>query len=72
MIIFILSGSLIYYLISFINTSTIIGWIIAAIIAIVIHNLIIYILFRKSEEFNYFYDKGINIINRFLKNGAKS
>ena len=58
--IFLGSSGLIYYLTSFINTSSIIGWIIAAIITISIYNLIIYVIFRRTSEFQYFYKKFIN------------
>lgn len=70
LLIFMISGGLIYYLFSFINTTNIFMWIISAIGSFIIYNLIIYILFRKTDEFNYFYDKGINIINKKLKKEA--
>ena len=72
MIIFLISGGFIYYLTSFVNTNSIIGWIIGAIMTFGLYNLIVYVLFRKTEEFKYFYDKGINIINKILKRGAKA
>ena len=70
LLIFLISGGFIYYLTSFINMANILGWILGAIITFVLYNLIIYILFRKTEEFNYFYDKAIIFIKKLKKKEA--
>ncbi len=72
LIIFLASGGVIYYLISFVNTSNIIMWIISAIVTFVLYNIIIVVLFRKTEEFNFFIEKVKMILNKFRKKVIKA
>ncbi len=72
LLVFIISGGLIYYLFNFVNTTNIIMWIISAIGSFIIYNLIIYILFRKTDEFNYFYEKFSNVLKKLLRKGMKA
>ena len=72
LLVFIISGGLIYYLFNFVNTTNIIMWILSTIGSFIIYNLIIYILFRKTDEFNYFYEKFSNILKKLLRKGMKA
>jgi len=66
-IIFFLSCITLGKLTSYINISNIIIWILIAILTLIVYNLIIILLFRKKEEFKYFYEKGLNIFKNITK-----
>jgi peptidoglycan biosynthesis protein MviN/MurJ (putative lipid II flippase) len=69
-LIFIISGGVLYYISSLFISKNIIIWIISAFITFVLYNLIIYILFHKTEEFNYFYEKGVKFIKNKIRKEA--
>lgn len=69
-VIFIISAVGLYYLSSFILINNIFGWVLKAVFVFVLYNIIIYILFHKTEEFNYFYEKIISMINKFKRKKA--
>lgn len=66
-IIFILSSGLLYLFSTLFNMHNIIFWIFTAISIFIIYNIIIYILFRKKEEFNYFFEKAISILKNLKR-----
>lgn len=70
MIIFVISGAIIYSITSLFIGKTIIGWLLAAITSFVIYNLIIFILFHKTEDFQYFFSKLISILRKFKRKVA--
>lgn len=69
LMIFILSTAFIYYITKFIPISNFIIWVIVAIIIVLLYNIIIYLLFHKTEEFSYFMDKIKGILKNFKKRG---
>ena len=42
-------------------------WIVSAIMSFIIYNIIIVVLFRKTEEFKFFAEKVKIIVNKFTK-----
>ncbi len=69
-IVFIISGGILYSITSLFIGSTIIGWLLAAITTFIIYNLIIFIIFRKTDEFKFFLDKVFSIIKKFKRKVA--
>lgn len=69
-IIFIISGAGLYYLTSLLTINNIILWALTAIMIFVLYNLIIYLLFKNTSEFNYFYEKVISMIKKFTRKEA--
>lgn len=69
-IVFLVSGGIIYGITSLFIGKTILGWILAAVVSFVIYNGIIFILFRKTEEFEYFYEKVLAILKKFKRKVA--
>lgn len=67
LVITIVGGFILYNLTSLFISNNIIGWLLAAIVTIITYSLIIFIIFRKTEEFKYFWNKGISIINKISK-----
>lgn len=63
-IIFFTSSIIINFITSYIIVSNIFSWILIAMITFIVYNLIIIILFRNSEEFKYFTDKGISYFKK--------
>ena len=55
--VFILISLGLYYLVSLISISNIIIWVLIAILAAIIFNLILMLIFFKTKEYNYFKDK---------------
>ena len=70
LIVFIVSGAILYGITSLFIGKTILGWLLAAIVTFVIYNLIIFILFRKTEEFQYFLEKGTAIVKKIKRKVA--
>lgn len=58
------SGAILYGITSLFIGNTIIGWIVGAITTFVLYNFIIFVLFRKREEFQYFWEKGMAILKK--------
>lgn len=56
-----------YYLCSFIHFGKFISLILKGILCLIIPNMVIYLLFRKSKEFNYFKRVIKNILNKIKK-----
>lgn len=57
-----------YMLCSVYNGNIYISFIINCLICCIVPNLILFIIYRKSDEFNYFYDKVFSkIVNKFFK-----
>ena len=67
MFIFLVSCGLLYYLTTFFNMTNILVWILVAIMTFILYNLIIVILFSRTEEFKYFYLKISKIFKKFRK-----
>lgn len=65
--IFSVSSLGIYYISTFFNLHNIILWILMGILTFIVYNIIIILLFRKTEEFNFFYDKGKQMILKFRR-----
>lgn len=65
--IFSVSSLVIYYISTFFNLHNIILWILMGILTFIVYNIIIILLFRKTEEFNFFYDKGKQMILKFRR-----
>lgn len=70
LIISIISGAIIYSITSLFIGNTIIGWLLAAITTFILYNLIIFMLFRKTEEFRYFLDKVTSILKKLTRKVA--
>lgn len=64
LVIFIIVAFVMSYLISLISITNILVWILTALITVILVNIIFTLLFFKTKEFNYFFDKLKNI---FLK-----
>ncbi|MBP3765836.1 MAG: sugar translocase [Bacilli bacterium] len=71
LIIFLSSCGILYYLSTFFNTTHILIWLFTAIITFILYNLIIILLFRRTEEFKYFYEKISNIFKKLFRKGMK-
>ena len=69
-IIFIGSLVILYYFGKMFDLTNIFIWILYAFIILTIYNLIIFILFRKTEEYNFFKEKITNIINKIKRRFA--
>ena len=70
MFIFLISSFMMYYISTLFNMSNLIIWILIGITTFIIYNLIIIILFRKTEEYKYFNEKIILIMKKILKKEA--
>jgi len=70
LVITLISGTMLYGITSLFIGNTIIGWLLAAITTFILYNIIIFILFRKTEEFNYFSEKGMSILNKIKRKVA--
>ena len=70
LIIFLISSGLLYYLSTFFNMTNLFVWIIGAILTFILYNLIIVILFYRTEEFKYFYLKISKIFKKLIRKEA--
>lgn len=70
LLIFVVSCILIRLLTNYIVATNIIMWVVLASITFILYNLIIIIIFHKSDNFKYFYDKFKNLINKIFKKFA--
>lgn len=71
LLVFIISSIFINFIVSYIVVTNIISWILLFIVTFIIYNIIIILLFNKSSEFKYFYQKIIVIIKRIQKKYSK-
>ena len=67
LIIVIASGAVLYGITSLFIGKTILGWLLAAIVVFIVYNLIIFALFRKTEEFRYFLEKATTMIKKLKR-----
>ncbi len=68
--IFLISSGVLYYLTTFFNMTNILVWIMVAVMSFILYNLIIFILFSRTEEFKYFYEKISKIFKKFIRKEA--
>lgn len=54
---FIAASAIIYYLVSLVFINSLVMWLVTAIVVFLIYNLIFILIYRKTNEFHYFYDK---------------
>lgn len=71
LLIFVVSSAAIKLITNYIVINSIINWILVAIITFVIYNLVIVILFHKTNEYNYFVDKLKLLIKKVSKKIVK-
>ena len=67
LIIFLIGSIILFYICSFIHTINIFTWIIMAIIILLFYNLALYLLFSKTREFQFFYQKGYQLIKKMKR-----
>lgn len=67
LLIFVVSCILIRLITNYIVAKNIIMWIILAGITFILYNLIIILLFHRTEEFKYFYNKIKDLLNKIIK-----
>lgn len=60
-----------YIFCSFININIYLSFFIKCLICLILPNLILYVIYKDSEEFKYFYDKIFTKIINILKRGIK-
>lgn len=70
LIIFVLCGGGLYYISTLFVINNIFSWIITALIVFSLYNLIIYLLFKNTEEFKFFYKKVLNLLKKFKRKVA--
>jgi hypothetical protein len=70
LIIFLSSCGILYYLSTFFNTTNLFIWILVAIMTFILYNLIIILLFSRTEEFNYFYEKISKPLKKIIRKRA--
>lgn len=70
LIIFLVSGYGLFTLSTLFNTSNFFIWILTAIITFILYNLIIIILFYRTDEFKYFYLKISKIFKKLIRKEA--
>ena len=68
--IFLASSGILYYLSSFFNMTNILVWLIIAITSFILYNLIIVIIFYRTEEFKYFYLKISKMFKKIIRKEA--
>lgn len=68
--IFLASSGILYYLSSFFNMTNILVWLIIAITSFILYNLIIVIIFYRTEEFKYFYLKISKMFKKLIRKEA--
>lgn len=66
-IIFLVTGLIVYYLSTYIIVNNIIVWVLEALVTFIFVNLIFILIFRKTSEFNYFYEKLKNFLNTKIR-----
>lgn len=64
-------GGLLYYLCSFISGNVLIRFIIKCFVCVVVPNVIFYICYFRSDEFTYFKELGLGIINKVKRKFGK-
>lgn len=69
-IIFMLSGFILYYLGTFFNLNNLFVWILYALIIIGLYNLIIYLIFRKTDEYKFFEEKMLKLLKKIKRRFA--
>lgn len=72
LIIFIVNMLGIYYITNLFNLNNIILWIIGALISFILYNMIIILIFKNTDEFNFFLDKIKLLLNKFMKGRIKN
>ena len=70
LIIFLVQCFVLFYICSFIHTINIFTWIIMAIIILLFYNFTLYLLFSKTKEFQFFYQKGYQFIQKIKRRNA--
>lgn len=70
-IILIITGGVTYYICALIGTNNLINFIIKGLICLFVINIIYYMFYHKSNEFNYYYELLKEMIKKFKKNILK-